>query len=150
MTGVGYAEPVEPEGKSFLESFVVGDYALIGQFPDSTITYSGVARIDNSSGSLTLTRQIGKQSIKATGRIEAPHPPGEGSVIRFRWIEKEPTVMSCLASGDLDNYARLTCYVVVEGQPHLQPGIEALFPMATWPTAPNKALKNNLGDAMLP
>ena len=42
-------------------------------------------------------------------------------------------IMTCLVSGDLDNYARLTCYWWHEGSDMKRPGLEAMFPTANWP-----------------
>jgi hypothetical protein len=124
----------------FLLSFVVGDYAIVGQYSDSSTAYSGVARIEKRKDGLALTRRIGPRTITADGWIEVPHPPAEGEVLRFRWIDKDPMLMTCLVNGDLDNYARLTCYVIPEGRKYIQPGVEAMFPTNTWPSnAPGKA-----------
>jgi hypothetical protein len=134
ITANACAEPPADNGESFLYGFVVGDYVLVGQYPDSSVAYSGVARIEKIKDKLILTRQIGSQTIKADGVVEVPKPPGEGEIIRFRWRDKDPVVMTCLVNSDLDNYARLTCYVAVEGRNHTRPGIEALFPTAVWPS----------------
>ena len=136
---------VAKDGKEepLLLSFVFGYYAIVGQYPDSSTAYSGVARIEKKKDSLILTRRIGSRTITADGRIEVPHPPAEGEVLRFRWVDKDPMLMTCLVNGDLDNYARLTCYVIPEGRKYIQPGIEAMFPTNTWPSnAPGKAHTN--------
>jgi len=130
------------EEESFLLSFVPGDYAVVGKSPDKGSCYSGVARIERKGSRLVLLRQIGSKLIIAEGGVEVPHPPGEGEVLRFRWHEKEPMVMTCLVGGDLDNYARLTCYWVSENGKHMEPGLEALFPTETWPdAAPSKGIQ---------
>jgi hypothetical protein len=115
-----------------LLSFVEGDYALVGREPDGGAPYGGTARIERHDATLLLHEKRGARTIAATGRIETPSPPGEGRVLRFRWRDPEPMLMSCLVSGDLDNYARLTCTWLQEGTHPAAPGLEALFPTAAW------------------
>ena len=119
-----------------LLNFVVGDYAVVGRESDGT-PYGGSARISFAEGSssvLLLEQRRAGQQIMATGRLEVPSPPGEGKVLRFRWRASAPMVMTCLVGSDLDNYARLTCVWLTEGSKPEQPGLEAMFPTATWPT----------------
>ena len=141
------ARAVEPDGSSFLLDFLVGEYALVGQNPDSTKPYSGRARVSRSGERLILTRWTDGIESNAVGGIEVPHPPGEGEVVRFRWTEREPRLMTCLVHGDLDNYARLTCLWGPEGRSVEQPGVEALFPVTAWPDdAPSRAGWGGRGD----
>jgi hypothetical protein len=41
-------------------------------------------------------------------------------------------VMTCPVSSDLDNFGRLSCLWVVEGQQHRAPGLEVYFSTETW------------------
>jgi hypothetical protein len=116
-----------------LLNFLVGDYALIGREPGDGAAYAGTARIDRAADGVVIERRIGDRKVSARGRIEVPQPPGEGHVLRFRWADGQPIVMTCLIDGDLDNYARLTCLWDVTGGPARNPGQEALFATATWP-----------------
>jgi hypothetical protein len=117
-------------------NFVVGDYVIIGREPDSGAVYSGSARIGladgGPAGSLVLERRVGERRMTAKGGFEVPSPPGEGRVLRFRWQESVPIVMTCLVGSDLDNYARLTCVWQREGSQPAVPGLEAMFPTAAW------------------
>ena len=116
--------------------FVVGDYVLVGREPDGGATYSGTARIDMVDGpadSLILQRRVGTSTVTARGAFEVPSPPGEGRVLRFRWQEPQPVVMTCLIGSDLDNYARLTCLWSRAGAETDLPGLEAMFPTGAWP-----------------
>lgn len=122
----------ESDDESFLPSFVVGDYALIGREPGGGGAYAGTARIDRVEDRLVLERRIDGRTVRAAGRLE-PALHGETEVLRFRWQDGAPMAMTCLVSGDLDNYARLTCLWDVVGLPPREPGLEALFPTATWP-----------------
>ena len=113
-----------------LLNFVVGDYVIVGREPDSGATYSGTARVEPREGGLLLNRRRGGNEVTAIGRFEVPSPPNEGRVLRFRWYDPEPVLMTCLVSADLDNYPRLTCTWLHEGSQPAQPGLEAMFPAA--------------------
>ena len=119
------------DGKSDADpplNFVVGDYIIVGRDPDDGLSYSGTAHIELSEGGLLLKRRRGTHEVTAIGRFEVPSHPSEGRVLRFRWYDPEPVLMTCLVSADLDNYARLTCYWVHEGSQIPAPGLEAMFP----------------------
>ena len=113
-----------------LLNFVVGDYVIVGREPDGGATYSGTARVEPREGGLLLNRRRGGNEVTAIGRFEVPSPPNEGRVLRFRWYDPEPVLMTCLVSADLDNYPRLTCTWLHEGSQPAQPGLEAMFPAA--------------------
>jgi hypothetical protein len=115
-----------------LLDFIIGDYAVIGQEPAGGAAYSGSASIEPAEGGVTLKERRGSHEFIAKGTVEAPSP-GEGKVVRFRWQGDGPILMTCLVAGDLDNYARLTCYWLREGSDPKQPGLEAMFPTAAWP-----------------
>jgi hypothetical protein len=126
----------EAEPDRDLMDFVVGNYALIGREPDGGSVYSGTANIGLSGDDhLVLRRKIDGHEIVAEGRFEVPSPPGEGRVLRFRWRDPAPILMTCLVGSDLDNYARLSCIWVREGSQPNEPGLEAMFPTANWPSA---------------
>ncbi len=94
--------------------------------------YAGSAHIEQADGAVTLKERRGSREFTATGTVEAPSP-GEGKVLRFRWQDPGTMTMTCLVAGDLDNYARLTCYWLRDGSDPKQPGLEAMFPTAAWP-----------------
>jgi len=112
---------------SDLMSFVAGDYALVGRGPDGGASYAGTAKIAEDGDHLSLERRVGGRTVRATGRVEVPSPPGEGQVLRFRWDDGQAITMTCLVAGDLDNYARLTCLWGADGQALKEPGLEAMF-----------------------
>jgi hypothetical protein len=116
-----------------MASFVLGEYAVVGQKPGGGQAYVGSARIEEADGGLILTRRVGEQEVSAAGRFEVPSPPGEGRVLRFRWKDPEAMLMTCLVGSDLDNYARLTCVWLREGTRPSKPGLEAMFATAAWP-----------------
>jgi hypothetical protein len=119
-----------------LLGLVEGDYVIVGRGPDGGPTYGGTAHIELSEGGLLLSEKRGQQAIIATGRFEVPSPPNEGRVLRFRWLDIEPMLMTCLIGADLDNYARLTCYWLREGSQPAEPGLEAMFPTGVWEAKP--------------
>jgi hypothetical protein len=125
--GAALGEDENTEADALL-SFVVGDYVIVGREPDGGAAYSGTARVEPRAGGLLLNRRRGTHVVTAIGRVEVPSPPNEGHVLRFRWHDPEPVLMTCLVSGDLDNYPRLTCYWLHEGSPTAEPGLEAMFP----------------------
>lgn len=122
----------EDDSDADLRAFVAGDYAVVGRGPDSGAAYAGSARISHDGKQLILERRIAGRTLRATGHVEKPSP-GEGRVLRFRWAESKPITMTCLASGDLDNYARLTCLWGADAPSPKRPGLEAMFHTATWP-----------------
>jgi hypothetical protein len=130
------AGPLPAEGGEAVEdsllSFVLGDYVIVGREPNGGGAYSGSARIEGTESGLVLKRRRGEREVTATGRWEVPSPPGEGRVLRFRWQDPDPTIMTCLVGSDLDNYARLTCIWLREGSQPAEPGLEAMFPTAAW------------------
>lgn len=82
MMAPAFAGPTEKNKEPFLLSFVAGEYAIVGQYPDSSVAYSGVARIEKTGDRLILTRQIGQKTVKADGGLEVPQPPGNPAADR--------------------------------------------------------------------
>ena len=128
-----FAEDAEQTDDALM-GFVEGKYAIVGRAPDGGAGYSGTAAIERDGKVLRMTRRVDGKEIAAEGGVEIPAPPGERRALRFRWREPVPTTMTCLVHSDLDNYARLTCVWLADGSAPAQPGIEALFPTATWET----------------
>jgi hypothetical protein len=114
-------------------SLMTGRFVFVGRNPDNGSTYSGSAIISRLENGFALQRTIGPDTIEARGTIEVPNPPGEGTVLRFRWNDGNRKLMTCLISSDLDNYPRLTCYWLIEGKEHFAPGLEAYFSTEMWP-----------------
>ena len=117
---------------SVLMAFVAGDYAFVGRGPDGGASYAGTAKIAEEGDHLSLERRVGGNTVRATGRVEVPSPPGEGQVLRFRWDDGQAITMTCLVAGDLDNYARLTCLWGGDGKDLKEPGLEAMFSTTAW------------------
>ncbi|MEO8503449.1 MAG: hypothetical protein ABI609_06085 [Acidobacteriota bacterium] len=120
--------------QSFPPDFFAGDYALVGREPGSGPAYAGRARIEGRGATLKLFRRIeGAATETYTGAVEKL-PGGETEVLRFRGPAKQPRTLTCLIGGDLDNYARLSCYWTYDADPQVkEPGLETFFATGAWP-----------------
>lgn len=113
--------------EDFLSVFVVGNYLLIGQGIDTKTTYSGNVSIYLENNQLEVKRTINGKVTIGLANFE-PTYNGDSKVLRIRFsdngINYEET---CLWTSDLDNYARVTCYLYIPGAEITKPGLEALF-----------------------
>jgi hypothetical protein len=92
------------------EGFMDGSYVVIGRFPDSKQTYQGTLDITTSNQVLNVARVINAQKIIATGKFETTSE--NARVLKLNFDSKgKKYEESCLVMSDLDNYARVTCYV---------------------------------------
>ncbi len=113
--------------QQFLSEFVAGRYQLIGQGPDSDRTYSGQVEIFSESGKLRFRRIVAGNTVNGEAAVEAA-AGGEASVLRMRFKKNGVAYEStCLVQGDLDNYARISCYLYRQDGATQKPGMEALF-----------------------
>lgn len=111
----------------FLSRFVVGNYLLIGQGIDTKTTYSGNVSIYLENNQLQVKRTInGKVTIgQANFKFTLN---GDSKVLRIKFFENSINYEeTCLWSSDLDNYARVTCYLYLPDTKIAKPGLEALF-----------------------
>ena len=110
-----------------LESYIQGTYLLIGKHLDSTDTYYGEAVITRSESSLSVTRTISGMVTHGTATVA--HTTGDHTpVLRMNFSEDgKKYEETCIVAGDLDNYARITCYLYIPGTKTLNPGLEAFF-----------------------
>ena len=123
---------IETESESEVETdplsvFVAGDYFLVGKAPDSTKTYHGKISINNNGGKLSVVRNINGVILKGSASIETTLGD-EAKVLQMKFTEKGvPYEETCLVSGDLDNYDRISCYLYRADRKTKQPGMEVLF-----------------------
>jgi len=112
---------------SGMQAFVLGEYRLIGQAPDSDTAYTGRLRLFENARGLRASRQIDGSNIDAEAAIE-PLGADAHEVLRIRFtqdaIDYEET---CLVASDLDNYARLSCLLYRRDRTSVRPGLEAMF-----------------------
>lgn len=110
-----------------LYMMVQGKYLLVGKALDSEETYHGKVQIKDIGGILRVERKINGKVIEGTAAI-GPALNGEAKVLRIRFSDgKNNFEQTCLVRSDLDNYARISCYLY---QPEIHtnnPGLEVLF-----------------------
>ena len=92
------------------EGFMKGAYVVIGRLPGSKQTYQGTISITTSKEVLSLTRVINGQKVVALGKFETSVENTWVLKVNFESKSKQ-LEESCLINTDLDNYARVTCYV---------------------------------------
>lgn len=110
-----------------LSDFILGEYILIGKGLDSDSTYSGKVKIYMEDGEFKMSRQIGKVKIVGTAAIEKT-AHGDAEVLRLRFTESSQLFeQTCLVQSDLDNYARISCYLYKPREDTNMPGMEVLF-----------------------
>lgn len=110
--------------------FLVGTYDVIGRYPDSEQLYTGTVAIslsDTATNSVSVTRTIGEISTQGEGELTTA--TGDAiAVLRVVFQEAGRAMETTyLIDSDLDNYARLTGYVYMQGGGTRIPGIESLF-----------------------
>lgn len=115
------------EKDEYLKQYILGDYQIIGKSLDSKVTYCGIASIYQSGSELTVKRIINGKTIVGKVSIEKAGPE-KISVLRTRFSDSGADFeQTCLVSSDLDNYARITCYLYSPGKRTDDPGLEAYF-----------------------
>ncbi len=111
----------------FLHMMAQGKYLLVGKGLDSDNTYHGKVEIKESNGKLTVSRNINGKISNGTAAIE-PALNGDAKVLRIRFTEGEKEYeQTCMVGSDLDNYARISCYLYQPKVRTMQPGLEVLF-----------------------
>jgi len=115
------------EKKSFLSNFIDGKYNLIGKKLDSDITYSGKISFASKAGKINLIRTIKGKSVQGIGQIQYT-TADKIVVLRLSFTENAINYEeTCQINSDLDNYARITCYLYRPGLTTKNPGLEAFF-----------------------
>jgi len=113
---------------SGLRDFLLGNYILIGKAVDSDATYQGKVELyAEKNGGMKAKRMIQGQTVIGDAALETALG-GEAQVLRIRFSEKNIAYEeTCLWKSDLDNYARISCYLYRPGGATANPGLEALF-----------------------
>jgi hypothetical protein len=110
----------------FLLEFLAGEYRLIGQQPDSGAPYVGKVSLCERNGQFELVRTVGGTTIHGTGSITTA---GEGTAV----LKSQFTVAGVayeamyLWRSDMDNYPRLTGYVIVNRVRQIHPDWKRSF-----------------------
>jgi len=127
LFGLTVGASAADDTRTFLEGFVVGHYQLVGRAPDGGGAYHGRVEIFRTKGGLGVRRHLHGTTRTGTAAVEqatADRVP----VLRIRFATKGGNYEeTCMVGSDLDNRARITCYLYRPGVRTAQPGIEALF-----------------------
>ena len=110
-----------------MKMLVQGKYILVGKGLDTDKTYLGKVEIRSIKDHLIVERKINGKSVKGSAAIESA-AGGDAQVLRIRFTEDDNSYeQTCLVNSDLDNYARISCYLYKPGIKTTQPGLEVLF-----------------------
>ncbi|TNC85107.1 MAG: hypothetical protein CSH37_08730 [Thalassolituus sp.] len=111
----------------FLHMMVQGKYLLVGKGLDSDHTYHGKVEIKEQNGKLTVLRRINGKTTHGAAAIESALD-GDAKVLRIKFAEGESKYEeTCMIGSDLDNNARISCYLYQPKIRTMQPGLEVLF-----------------------
>lgn len=117
----------EQSQEQFLASFIGGNYHLLGKSLDSDNTYYGKVQLISTESGVEVHRIIAEKTIIGYGAIEKATADNV-NVLRIRFVENNTEFEeTCIIGGDLDNYARITCYLYQSGVETSDPGLEVLF-----------------------
>jgi hypothetical protein len=115
------------EYKEEAHNFLAGSYLIIGKHYKSKQAYHGKATLSLNGNELKLTKHINEQIISGNGKVERAIF-ADVDVLRMKFNEHENELeATCLFKGDLDNYARITCYIYPPDMNIDEPGLEAWF-----------------------
>jgi hypothetical protein len=107
-------------------NFLLGSYECVGRWPDSKKTYSGRVRISEAGQGVKIVRLIDGKKTEAAGKFNtATADKIQVLTMKFRQDQADYEE-TCLVSGDLDNYPRMTCYLYTQTSKKV--GLETLFP----------------------
>jgi len=114
-------------GDDFLHMMVQGKYLLVGKGLDSDKTYHGKVEIKEQNGKLVVSRHINDKTINGIAAIETALN-GDAKVLRIHFAEGTINYEeTCMVGSDLDNNARISCYLYQPKISTMQPGLEVLF-----------------------
>jgi hypothetical protein len=125
---ISYAED---EQENFLAGFVLGKYYLIGKTLNDEQSYFGEIEFNQSNSKnendMTFVKTIDHNKIEGTAKIEKTDSEGI-NVLRLQFKkEKKLFEQTCMVNSDLDNYARISCYLYEKNVNTDKPGLEAFF-----------------------
>jgi hypothetical protein len=110
-----------------LLDFMAGTYHVVGKSYESDQTYLGEVKMLVQKNQLKIIRMINGKKVTGTGHIEGSEMTAS-KILRIRFIQEGISYEeTCLFQGDLDNYARITCYLYRPGIKTEASGLEALF-----------------------
>jgi len=119
-----YAQKTEND---LLYDFLVGNYTVVGKYPETNDTYTGLISFTRQNDSLKMTRHIQGKTIVGKAWIEEVLAD-KIKVLRAGFEENgRKYEITYMIDSDLDNYARLTGLVYFKSEKTREPGLEALF-----------------------
>ena len=119
-------EPTETES---LAGFLSGHFILVGKMPDSDETFLGSMTLRAEGEKLVGERRIGDRAVPVSGSIQTALCCDGVRLLQVRFEDEGRSFdATYMVQSDLDNYPRLTGYVVEHGKETDWPGIETLFP----------------------
>lgn len=118
--------PIRADDASFAD-FIVGHYLLVGQGIETESTYSGTVSIYLENKQLKVKRTIDGNVTNGVAIFKVTLN-GDSKVLRINFSENNVNYEeTCLWISDLDNYARISCYLYTPGVKTRKPGMEVLF-----------------------
>lgn len=124
--GEVFSDPAK--NHEFFYNFLNGTYILVGKSVDNESTYLGKMLLTSKGDHLEVLRTIDGNPVKGTGHIEHALGPDQANVLRVRFSENgNEFEATYLWRVDLDNYARLSGYLYLQGENTKSPGLEVLF-----------------------
>lgn len=120
-----FAHAIETADEA-LGGFIIGTYRVVGVHPDTDYAYQGKAVITEKNNEIHISVSFGKLLLVKKGKIIKSRVEGNRILsLEFEYDKTRQYKQSCLISSDLDNYARLTCYIF--NSETKKPGLEAFF-----------------------
>ena len=111
----------------FMADFILGKYLLVGKGVDTQYTYTGKITIYREENSLKLKRVVDGKTTVGSVAFESALG-GDSKVIRIRFSQAGKSFEeTCLWQSDLDNYARISCYLYSPGGDTRDPGMEVMY-----------------------
>ena len=106
---------------------VQGKYLIVGKAIDSEKTYIGKISIVKDKDTLQVIRTIDDLQVTGSASIETAIG-GDAKVLRIRFKEQEKKYEeTCMVSSDLDNNARISCYLYQPNVTTNDPGFEVFY-----------------------
>ncbi|MDO6682639.1 MULTISPECIES: hypothetical protein [unclassified Oceanobacter] len=126
LSSVSYAKDID-SAAGFLADFLSGHYTLVGKAVNSDATYTGKVTLYQEHGALKVKRAINNRVVLADATLEKSFS-GDADVLKIQFTDNGVNYKeSCLFSGDLDNYARISCYLYMADGETNSRGLETFF-----------------------
>lgn len=116
------------EDPATIAPHMVGNYIVVGRYPDSEKTYQGQVTLTQDGSGLKMARTIDGKVVEGTATL-AEATADKLPVLRIRFEAEGKKFEGVYQwKTDLDNYFRFTGYIYLPGADHKVPGLEVWFP----------------------